>query len=203
MGMDPKSNVKSCPISPQAKNKSSDCWVFVNVGEPKEAKNEEVRRMVRVKAARANRRRQRGRQRGRQRERQLKILAREGEESGKAKASAVAVMKGYPNTTAWRYHGTPHLPSDKQVLSDELETIRLAELASEANLGLLYVGGTSVIEPGRRRHAGDEHDLDSCSLKASNVPNPITLAGGMVDPFDTFPIGGSAQYKNRLLNHCK
>ena len=172
-------------------------WRFVNIGGPEETKNEELRRMVRVNAARVHWRRQAKIRSNGQPTGELGHQSR----NSKAQTSVLEFTERDHDQMAGRELERTLSGYDLDDISDGLEIVKLAVFASKG-LSLLRDQETTMKVPSQEVIIGDQHDLRR-SLQAGIIPNPVTLGSGEIDPSTAFPTDQSSRHNSCLLNRCK
>ncbi|KAG6988597.1 hypothetical protein G7Y79_00070g096960 [Physcia stellaris] len=155
-----------------SKGRLPDCqktgtqWRFVNIGGPQETKNEELRRMVRVNAARAHWRRQGKNRSNRQ------PAGDSGHQREKSKASLEFTQRDHDPMTGSQVEGI-FSGYDMEEVSDGLEIVKLGEFGSKRSRFLRHKGFTKMVHS-QNVTIGDQNDLRG-SLQASIIPNPVTI----------------------------
>lgn len=181
------------PVS-SSKGRPPDCqktgtqWRFVNIGGPQETKNEELRRMVRVNAARAHWRRQ-GKNRS---NRQPAGDSGHQREKSKARTSSLEfTQRDHDPMTGSQVEGI-FSGYDMEEVSDGLEIVKLGEFGSKRSRFLRHKGFTKMVHS-QNVTIGDQNDLRG-SLQASIIPNSVTT---------DLSTDWSPRHNRCLLSDCK
>lgn len=168
--MSPKESANKRPSNPRAPSQAKDRWQFVNFNGHKETQSAQIRRVIRVNAARTHWRRQR----------ELDLQShREGtssfdrDDSGRAQASFARLVHRN-STKASNNQEMPHLPTDMQAVSDELEPPGLTS-------GPVHNKCAVHAESQQGEHAGTELQTSLAAMQVSTVPSPPTFGGGVID----------------------
>ncbi len=169
---------------------TAETFTFVNMSEPKESMNEDLRRFVRSNAMRSYRRKQK------QRAGKLSM----------AEASHIVQpsIDGHPHllTDVSRRLGTSGQSLSKQEYHDWVAKPRGQSLNAPA-----FVQSISVCV---NREGKEDQDPELATRRVRSIPgtklslSPKNLyGGGLDDAFDAYPIRGDPRYNSRMLSYCR
>ena len=168
----------------------AEAFPFVNLSEPKEGKNEDLRRLVRSNAMRNYRQKQR---------------QKAGNPSLPEASYIVQPSKiDHPHllTVASQRLGTSGRSLSEQGYHEWAVKPQSESLNAPA---LVQFTSISVDREGKE-HQDSGHAISRVrSIQRTKLfLNPGEISGGgLDDPFDAFPIRGDPSYNSRLLNHCR
>ena len=166
-----------------------ETFTFINLSEPKEAMNEDLRKSVRSNAMRSYRRKQK-------------------QKAGKlSMPEASYIVQPSINdhlhllTVASRQLGTREQSLSEQACHDGAEKYQSQSLNAPAS-----VQSISVCVDGERK---EDQDRRLATGRVQSIPgtqrllSPKNLSGGGLDDlFDAYPIRGDPRYVSRMLSHC-
>ena len=164
-------------------------FTFVNLSEPKEGKNEDLRKFVRSNAMRSYRQKQR----------------QEAENTSTSEASHIVQLpisdQPHLSPVTSRRLGTGGLSLREQRYHESAvrpQSVSLNDTALVQSISV-FVG----------RKGKKHQDPRLATSRARSIPRTellmspgIISGGGLADPFDVCPIRGDPSYNCRLLNHC-
>ena len=168
-------------------------FTFINLSEPKQGKDEDLRKLIRSNAMRSYRWKQK------QKQKAVKFQMRKG-----------------PITAPLREKDRPRLLPDA---SEQLELSQLSQLQNsrsdwpeDSDMSLLEAQQLSLPESESIAERDDQnHDyllFTHCGEPFIARPK-LALSShklfgdGLNDPFNVYPIGGCPRYNSYVLNHCK
>ena len=166
-------------------------FTFINLSEPKQGKDEDLRKFVRSNAMRSYRRKQ------------------------KQKAINFYMQKG-PRTAPPQEKDRPRLSPDA---SEQLEPSQLSQLQDvrsdwPEDWDMSLLEAQQLLLPGSESIA-ERDDQDHDYLLFTHCGEPFIarpklalsssklFGDGLNDPFNAYPIGGCPRYNSYVLNHCK
>lgn len=171
---------------PRLRHQAAGDFTFINLSEPKQSKDESLRRFVRSNAMRNYR----------QKEKQKAIITEPQEASLKFGGTA------YPHLSRTvKLHNEEPIDWEASVT----ETHILLQPASQ-QLEMRDTQGEECSPISGCGHSCcNDTGCNSClPLQGSAMINPSRLIGDdMSNPFNVYPSGGSPRYNSYLLNHCE
>ena len=180
---DSKSRVPS--VSPSMEGKSAAAFTFINLSEPRQSKDKDLKKLVRSNAMRTYR--------------QMEKKKAINERAQKAKLN-----RGGSES--------PLSPSSAEGFNDwpvERESVRIdAQSSSQQDaqpLGLqLSHGSPHALQLACGHTECNETECVGRLIRQNLGRGPQALIGNSVaDPFDVYPGGHSTQYNDYVLHHCK
>ena len=168
----------------------AEAFPFVNLSEPKEGKNEDLRRLVRSNAMRSYRQKQKQKA--------------ENPSTPEAPYILQPSINDHPHllTVAYGPLGTSGRSLSEQgyhkgAVNPQSESLNAPALAY-STLVCAHREGIDDQEPGRAISRIRSIPRTKLLLNLGNLSG-----GGLDDPFDAYPIRGDPSHNSRLLNHCK
>lgn len=185
--MSPACVIRSRPkrrvAKPKANNKdgSTTEFTFINLSEPSQSKDKDLKRAVRSKAMRAY------------------------SQMEKQKASTMLTQK--PISVKRRKPSSYIHAQENRLARPQLEQAE-AQDPLLPNKQVLGVGSCRTFSRSRRSTCSHKECNKSGCLKQTTKWTPsecpqALIGNGMNDPFDAYPIRGCPRYNAYVLNHCK
>ena len=190
--MSPKNHPNLSQSKAHAKIKTQECFDFVNISGIQETKDVELRRRVRVNAARAYWRLQRKRRVAIQ---PYGIAGREDYHPASVLRFPSSPVALQPTETLFPLRGT-------KPISTGSVTTEKAGLANQTRLDFPYNELTTRVKAGRLLCSDDLQGSSPSSLPATTSSGPDLLKRDVIRPFRILPISDRSDY-NSLTNDCK
>ena len=179
------SKARTSPVSPSMEEKSAAGFTFINLSEPRQSKDKDLKKIVRSNAMRTYR----------QMEKKKAIVER----AQKAKLDRGGSESPLSSPNAESFNDWPV----------ERESIRIdtqnSSRAEAQPLGLRVSHGSSrSLQPACGHTECNESGCVGRMIRQDVGRGPQALIGNSVaDPFDIYPGGHSTQYNDYVLHHCK